>query len=150
MTRTRTLSTVNLPSFYKELGRATVGFDRMFNDLERTFANSQNNGYPPYNIVQVTDDEFTVTIAVAGFSMDELEVTKDKNVLRIEGKPLGNTDDVNYVHKGIAGRSFCREWRLADHVEVSSASLELGMLNVKLVRQVPEELQPKKIAIEEV
>jgi molecular chaperone IbpA len=138
------LQTLDLPNFH----RATIGFDRMFNELERQFANSPNgNGYPPYNIAQINDDEYMISLAVAGFGMDNLEITKDKNILRIEGTAPKGDEHVNFLHKGIGGRSFRREFTLADHVEVTGATLELGMLNVHLTREVPEELQPKKIAI---
>ena len=138
------LTTLDLPNFH----RATVGFDQLFNELDRQFANSaKGSTYPPYNIAQINDNEYMISIAVAGFGMDNLDITKDKNILRIEGKaPIGD-EDVNYLHKGIAGRNFRREFTLADHVEVVSAGLDLGMLNVHLKREVPEELQPKKIAI---
>ena len=138
------LQTLDLPNFH----RATIGFDRMFNELERQFANSPNgNGYPQYNIAQINDDEYMISLAVAGFGMDNLEITKDKNILRIEGTAPKGDEHVNFLHKGIGGRSFRREFTLADHVEVTGATLELGMLNVHLTREVPEELQPKKIAI---
>jgi molecular chaperone IbpA len=88
-----------------------------------------------------------ISIAVAGFGMDNLEITKDKNVLVIEGTTPPGDEDVNYLHKGIGGRNFRREFTLADHVEVENAGLELGMLNIYLKREVPEALQPKKIEI---
>ena len=137
------LTTLDLPSFH----RATIGFDRMFNELERQFANSTSQGYPPYNIVQINDDEYMISIAVAGFGMDNLDITKDKNILRIEGTSPKGDENVNYLHKGIGGRNFRREFTLADHVEVEGATLVLGMLNIHLKREVPEALQPKKIAI---
>ncbi len=137
------LTTLDLPSFH----RATVGFDRLFNEIERQFANSASGGYPPYNIAQLNDDEYVISLAVAGFAMDNLDITKDKNVLRIEGTSPKGDENVTYLHKGIGGRSFRREFTLADHVEVEGATLELGMLNIHLKRYVPEELQPKKIAI---
>ena len=138
------LTTLDLPHFH----RATIGFDRMFNELERQFANSPNgNGYPPYNIAQINEDEYMISLAVAGFGMDNLEIEKDGKMLRIEGTAPKGDEDVNYLHKGIGGRNFRREFTLADHVEVESAGLELGMLNVHLKRNVPEELQPKKIKI---
>jgi molecular chaperone IbpA len=138
------LTTLDLPTFH----RATIGFDRLFDELERGFANSPNgNGYPPYNIAQVNDDEYVITLAIAGFSMDNLDIEKDKNVLKIEGTAPKGDEDVNYLHKGIAGRNFRREFTLADHVEVVNATLDNGMLNVYLKREVPEELQPKKIEI---
>lgn len=137
------LTTLDLPSFH----RATIGFDRLFNEIERQFSTNQAGGYPPYNIVQLNDDEYVISVAVAGFAMDNLDVTKDKNILRIEGVSPKGDDGVTYLHKGIGGRNFRREFTLADHVEVEGATLELGMLNVHLKRYVPEELQPKKIAI---
>ena len=141
---TRLETTVFPPHF----NRATIGFDRLFNDLERQFANSPNgNGYPPYNIAQINDDEYMISVAVAGFGMDNLDITKDGKILRIEGVAPKGDEHVNYLHKGIGGRNFRREFTLADHVEVANAGLELGMLNIHLVREVPEELQPKKIAI---
>jgi molecular chaperone IbpA len=138
------LQTLDLPNFH----RATIGFDRLFDELERSFQNSPNsNSYPPYNIAQINEDEYMISVAVAGFGMDNLDVTKDKNVLRIEGIAPKGGEHVNYLHKGIGGRNFRREFTLADHVEVVSAGLDLGMLNVHLKREVPEELQPKKIEI---
>ena len=138
------LTTLDLPNFH----RATIGFDRLFNDLERQFANSPNgNGYPPYNIAQINEDEYMISVAVAGFGMDNLDITKDGKILRIEGVAPKGDEHVNYLHKGIGGRNFRREFTLADHVEVVNAGLELGMLNVHLKREIPEELQPKKIAI---
>ena len=118
------LTTLDLPNFH----RATIGFDRMFDELERTFANSQSNGYPPYNIAQINEDEYMISLAVAGFGMDNLSIEKDKNVLKIEGTAPKGGDEVNYLHKGIGGRNFRREFTLADHVEVHCANLELGML----------------------
>ena len=138
------LTTLDLPSLH----RATIGFDRLFDEMERKFANSPNSqGYPPYNIAQINEDEYMISLAVAGFGMDNLDITKDKNILTVEGTSPKGDENVNYLHKGIAGRNFRREFTLADHVEVEGATLELGMLNIHLKREVPEELQPKKIAI---
>jgi len=137
------LTTLDLP----QLHRATIGFDRLFNELDRQFANSTSQGYPPYNIAQINEDEYMISLAVAGFGMDNLDVTKDKNILRVEGTSPKGDEQVNYLHKGIGNRNFRREFTLADHVEVVSAGLDLGMLNIHLKREVPEELQPKKIAI---
>ena len=136
------LTNLDLPNFH----RATIGFDRLFNELE--FVNRTNGqGYPPYNIAQINDDEFMISVAVAGFGMDNLEITKDGNQLKIEGTAPKGDEDVNYLHKGIGGRNFRREFTLADHVKVADANLELGMLNVHLVREVPEALKPKTIKI---
>jgi molecular chaperone IbpA len=138
------LTTLDLPNFH----RATIGFDRLFNEMERTFANSSGTGnYPPYNIVQIDENEYMISIAVAGFGMDNLDVTQDGNELVIEGKQPVGSDQANYLHKGIGTRNFKRSFTLAEHVNVKNATLELGMLNVHLVREVPEELQPKRITI---
>ena len=137
------LTTLDLPNFH----RATIGFDRMFNELERQFANSQSNGYPPYNIAKINEDEFMISLAVAGFGMDNLEITKDGNILKIEGTAPKGDEHVDYLHKGIGGRNFRREFTLADHVDVVNANLSLGMLNVHLKRELPEALKPKKIEI---
>jgi molecular chaperone IbpA len=119
----------------------------MFNELERQFANSASQGYPPYNIAQLDEDQYMISIAVAGFDMDNLEIVKDKNILRIEGTSPKGEETVNYLHKGIGARNFRREFTLADHVEVVDANLSLGMLNIRLKREIPEEFQPKKIEI---
>ena len=138
------LTTLDLPNFH----RATIGFDRIFEQMERQFANSPNGqGYPPYNIAQINEDEFMISLAVAGFGMDNLSIEKDGDQLRVEGTAPGGDEEVNYLHKGIGGRNFRREFTLADHVEVVNAQLELGMLNIHLKRSIPEELQPKKIKI---
>jgi len=137
------LTTLDLPNFH----RATIGFDRLFNEMESRFANSASNGYPPYNIAQINEDEYMISLAVAGFGMDNLEITKDGNILKVEGTSPKGDETVNYLHKGIGGRNFRREFTLADHVEVQNANLELGMLNIHLKREVPEELQPKRIKI---
>jgi molecular chaperone IbpA len=134
------LTTLDLP----QLHRATVGFDRMFQDM---FDSNKSTGYPPYNIVQNSDDEYIISVAVAGFDMDNLDITLEKSVLTIEGKSTEADENTNYLYKGIAGRGFSREFRLADHIEVVGATLELGMLNIQLKREVPEALQPKKINI---
>jgi molecular chaperone IbpA len=138
------LTTLDLTPFT----RNSVGFDRLFEQMDRHFANSSGNGYPPYNIVQINEDEYMITLAVAGFGMEDIEITKNGNILNIEGDSAKNQEDtVNYLHKGIATRSFRRQFTLADYVEVEGAELELGMLNVHLKRYIPEEKQPKRIAI---
>lgn len=137
------LQTLDLPSIH----RATIGFDQMFRDMDRMFENSKSTGYPPYNIAQINDNKYMISLAVAGFGMDNLDITLDKNILTIEGTTPKGGDAVNYLHKGIGERNFRRQFTLADHIEVADATLELGMLNIYLVRNVPEELQPKKIAI---
>lgn len=130
------------------LTRASIGFDRLFEQMDRQFTNAANTGYPPYNIIQLNDDEYMITMAVAGFDLSDLQITKDANNLTIEGtSPRRDDENINYIHRGIASRSFKKQFTVAEYVEVESASLELGMLNVHLKRIVPEEKQPKKIAI---
>ena len=136
------ITTLDLPSF----ARSTIGFDRLFNEIERSLPGTANT-YPPYNIAKISDDEYVISLAVAGFAMDNLNITKDKNALRVEGTSPKVSEEVQYLHKGIGARQFRREFTLADHVEVKSATLELGMLNIQLVREVPAELQPKRIEI---
>jgi molecular chaperone IbpA len=137
------LTTLDLPHFT----RATVGFDRLFEELNREFANTKSTGYPPYNVAEINNDEWMISIAVAGFGMDNLDITLDKNTLTVEGTAPGGDEEVKYLHKGIAGRNFRRQFTLAEHIEVANATLDLGMLNIHLKRNVPEELQPKKITI---
>ena len=147
MTKTLTLRSFDIPALHK----FGIGFDNMFDDLMRVSAQQGNTNYPPYNIVQVNDDEYTISVAVAGFTQENLSVTKDKKVLVIEGKQtmgdLVDEEAVKYLHKGISERSFRREFQLADHVEITGAHLELGILSVYLKREVPEEAKPKTIAI---
>ena len=147
MTRnTLTLRSLDIPSIHK----FAVGFDNMFDEILRVNAQQSNSNYPPYNVVQINEDEFMISIAVAGFGLDNLSVTKDKNFLIIEGKNSIKEEDepeINYLHKGISARDFRREFKLADHVEIENAHLELGILNVHLKREIPEEQKPKSIAI---
>ena len=139
------LTTLDLP----QLHRATIGFDRLFQEMDRAFENTKSTGYPPYNIAQINEDEYMISLAVAGFGMDNLDITLEKNILTVEGTAPKGDEEVNYLHKGIGGRSFRRQFTLADHIEVETATLELGMLNIHLVRNIPEALQPKKIAIKQ-
>ena len=148
MTKTLTLRTFDLPAIHK----FGIGFDNLFDDLMRVTAQQGNNNYPPYDIVQVNDDEYMISLAVAGFGFDNLTVIKDKKTLIIEGKHSRETVDnedstAKYLHKGISERSFRREFQLADYVEISNAHLELGILSVHLRREVPEQDKPKTIAI---
>jgi molecular chaperone IbpA len=148
MTKTLTLRSFDIPA----LTKFGIGFDNMFDDLMRVNAQQSSTNYPPYDIVQVNDDEYMISVAVAGFGYDDLSVTKDKKILVIEGRHSRETvenDDstAKYLHKGISERSFRREFQLADHVEITGAHLELGILSIHLKREVPEEAKPKTIAI---
>jgi len=146
MTKTLTLRSADIPAFHK----FGIGFDNMFDELLRVNAQQSNNNYPPYNIVQINEDEFMISIAVAGFGHDNLTVTKEKNFLIIDGAhstDTVNTNTINYLHRGISERNFRREFQLADHVEITNAHLELGILNLYLKREVPEAQKPRSIQI---
>jgi molecular chaperone IbpA len=148
MTKTLTLRSFDIPSIHK----FGIGFDNMFDELMRVSAQQGSTNYPPYDIVQVNDDEYMISVAVAGFGYDDLSVTKDKKILVIEGRHSRETvenDDstAKYLHKGISERGFRREFQLADHVEITGAHLELGILSIHLKREIPEEAKPKTIAI---
>lgn len=140
MTRTMMLD-------FGNYARTTVGFERLFYEMERQIENGKGTGYPPYNVVELGEDEWMISIAVAGFGMENLNITVDKNMLTVEGTAPGGDEEVTYLHKGIAGRTFRRQFTIADHIEVANATLELGMLNIHLKRDIPEVLQPKKITI---
>ena len=149
MTKTLTLRSFDIPAIHK----FGIGFDNMFDELMRVSAQQSTSNYPPYNIVQISEDEYMISVAVAGFGHDNLSVTKDKKFLIIEGThsvaKLADEDNANYtyLHKGISERHFRREFQLADHVEIGNAHLELGILSIHLKREVPEEAKPKTIAI---
>jgi len=146
MTKTLTLRSFDIPALHK----FGIGFDNMFDDLMRVSNQQSTSNYPPYNIVQINEDEYVISLAVAGFGLDNLSIVKDKKFLIIEGKEYQSDSEKvepNYLHKGISNRDFRREFQLADHVEISNAHLELGILSVHLKREVPEEAKPKTIAI---
>ena len=131
--------------------RSTVGFDRMARLLDHAMrATEAANAptFPPYNIEKLGEDEYRITMAVAGFGEGDLEITAENGQLVIAGK-IEKTDDDGrtYLHRGIATRSFERRFDLADHIRVNGASLENGLLHVALVREVPEAMKPRKIEI---
>jgi molecular chaperone IbpA len=131
-----------------QLHKMTVGFDRLFDQmlLAGEYPNTVSTGYPPYNVERVTDDSWRVTIAVAGFGEDDIEVIVDQGNLNVNGKKSDKTDE-NMLYHGIANRQFNRSFQLADYVEVEEATLKDGMLTLNLVRNVPEALRPKKIKL---
>jgi molecular chaperone IbpA len=136
---------------FSPLLRATVGFDRMMQLLDH--ANRVDEGamnYPPYNIEKTGEDAYRITMAVAGFGEEELTVTLHQNQLTIEGKQARDEEEGErrFLHRGIAARAFQRSFQLADHIKVTGARLENGLLHVELVREVPESAKPRTIAIE--
>jgi molecular chaperone IbpA len=131
----------------QSLNRALIGFDRLFNDVERRFANQVQTNYPPYNILKHDDDLFEIEIAVAGFDKEDISIEVDQNLLTIKGQRLKEEDASMYLHRGLAARDFERTFTLAEHMEVGDAELTNGILRVKLTRIVPEALKPRLIAI---
>ena len=128
---------------YSPFYRSTVGFDRLLNLID----NASDQGYPPYNIERSDENNYRVTVAVAGFAEKDLSVDVKDRVLTVSGKKEGAAEKPSFLHQGIAGRAFERSFQLAEHVEVKTARLENGLLHVELERRVPEEKKPRRIAI---
>ena len=128
--------------------RSTVGFDHLFDLLESSVRNSGDN-YPPFNIEKRGEDEFRITLALAGFRAGDIDITAQQNLLTITGRKQDEAKgaDSEMLHVGIANRGFERRFELADHVRVANADLADGLLVIDLVREVPEAMKPKKIAI---
>lgn len=135
--------TVDLSPLY----RTAIGFDRLAGMLEN--ANRlESAGYPPYNIEVTGEDEYQITMAVAGFTDDELSIESKQTELTVSGEKARSEDDCKFLHRGIATRSFERKFQLADHVFVKGARLEHGLLHIELYRELPEALKPRSISIE--
>lgn len=133
---------------FSPLFRSTIGFDRLTRLMDAAVrADGAAPGYPPYNIETTGEDAYRLTMAVAGFGGDELDITVQENTLVVTGKAKKEEEDGRYLHRGIARRAFERRFSLAEHIKVTGASLENGMLHVDLVREVPEAAKPRKIAI---
>jgi len=133
---------------FSPLFRHSVGFDRMQRLLDAAVqTDPSTNSYPPYNIIQVGEEGYRISLAVAGFSDNDLDVTVTDNTLVVSGRLNGEDKETTYLHRGIAGRPFERRFQLADDIKVTGSSLVNGLLNVDLVREVPEEKKPRKIAI---
>lgn len=127
--------------------RATVGFDRLFDYLENASRVDQDN-YPPFDIEKLSDDSYRITLAVAGFKRDELDIVAQQNMLVITGRRADTRNrDGNFLHVGIATRAFERRFELADFVRVTGADLRDGLLTIELVREIPEAMKPRKIDI---
>jgi molecular chaperone IbpA len=126
--------------------RSTVGFDRLFDLLENGLTTQITDGYPPFDLVRDGEDRYHINMAVAGFRPDEIDVTAQQNMLVVTGRKK-DSDDGRYIHRGIAARDFERRFGLADYVQVKNADLADGMLSIELVREIPEAMKPRKIAI---
>ncbi len=139
------MQTLDFSPFY----RASVGFDRLFNLLDQASNEASTKSYPPYNIERLSENEYRISIAVAGFAEDEIDVEVRDRSLLISGNKASKQDGKEFLHRGIATRNFERRFELADHVVVSGANLVNGLLDVDLVREIPEALKPRKIEIKD-
>lgn len=138
-----TLRTIDLPALH----RHSIGFDQMFEQLNRFTNTKGESNYPPHNVVQLDDTHFVIEVAVAGFAEDEIDVELKDNVLVVKGEQKEPALEVTYVHKGISNRDFIRNFPLAEHIEVRGATVKNGILAIALEQVVPEEQKAKKIEI---
>ena len=128
--------------------RSTVGFDRLFDMLENQARVNSGDNYPPFNIARQSEDSYRITLAVAGFRPQDIEITAQANLLTIQGRKREDADDSGeMLHVGIANRGFERRFELADYVRVDNAALADGLLVIDLIREIPEAMKPKKIAV---
>ena len=139
------IRTLDLPTLH----RHAIGFDRMFDELNRTFANSRQDNYPPHNVIELDDTHFVIEVAVAGFKENELDVEFKDQKITIRGEQIREDGalEIKYQHKGISTRNFERTFPLAEHLEVRGATVQNGILSIALELVIPEEKQAKKIAI---
>ncbi|NLS14316.1 Hsp20 family protein [Vibrio sp. SM6] len=133
---------------FTPLYRHAIGFDRLFNLMEAGNVKNSSGGYPPYNIEQRGDNYYRITMAVAGFAQEQLDLTQNENMLIVKGERPAE-EGKNYIYQGIAERNFERKFQLADYVKVIGATMENGLLHVDLEREIPEAMQPRKISIGE-
>jgi len=136
------------------INRALIGFDTMFDQMERRYANSVNNNYPPHNILKTGENQYEIQLAVTGFEKSEISVTIESNVLTVRGEGAESIrheqPEIVYLHRGLASRDFAREFPLAEHIEITGAEIKNGMLIIKLFRNIPESEKPRVIDIVEV
>lgn len=133
---------------FAPLYRSTIGFDHLTSLLDSVTQREQSQpSYPPYNIELLDKDHYRITMAVAGFVDAELQIQSERQTLTVRGQKAEDSKERNYLHQGIAGRNFERVFQLADHVKVTGATLENGLLNIDLVREIPEAMKPRQIAI---
>jgi molecular chaperone IbpA len=131
------------------LFRSTVGFDHLSRLMDMAFETSDQGSYPPYNIEKISDDQYRIAMAVAGFDQDDLTITQEDNILIVKGASKAEGNDTNraFLHRGIAARAFERRFTLSDHVNVTTANVANGMLHIDLLREVPEHKKPRTIEI---
>ena len=138
------MTTIDLTPLY----RNSIGFDRVASLLDSALRTDTVNGYPPYNIQVLEDNRYAISLAVAGFKRSDLDIQLEKGVLTIKGK-VEDQDEKKYLHQGIASRAFERRFHLADHVEVTGADLNDGLLTVNLVKEIPEAMKARSISIKQ-
>ena len=136
------MNAIDLTPFY----RSSIGFDRLGSLINNALASESAASYPPYNIEILDENHYAITLAVAGFEEKELDIQLEQGVLAVKGKKA-KVEERNYLHQGIANRTFERKFNLADHVEVTGAALSNGLLTIRLVREIPEAMKPRSIAI---
>lgn len=132
------------------LNRALIGFDSMFNTLERRYANSPQTNYPPYNVARIDENHYNIEMAVTGFEKSEIEVTIEANELTVRGERTSNDTDPEYLYRGLALRNFERSFTLAEHMKVLTAEIKNGILLIQIEREIPDELKPRVIDIVEI
>jgi molecular chaperone IbpA len=138
------MSSIDLTPLY----RSSIGYDRLGSLIDSALRGSDHaTGYPPYNIEVLDENHYAITLALAGFDKSELDLNVENNVLTIRGQKAKEDEERNYLHLGIANRAFERKFNLAEHVEVTSADLNNGLLTVNLLREIPEAMKPRSIAI---
>jgi molecular chaperone IbpA len=131
---------------FAPLWRSTIGFDRLFDLVDATQQGGNDDNYPPCNVERLGEDRYQISLALAGFSPDELAVTAEQNVLTVEGRKA-EKQQREFLHQGISSRPFKRQFSLADYVQVKGASFDNGLLRIELVREIPEAMKPRRISI---
>ncbi|WP_337841209.1 Hsp20 family protein [Rheinheimera sp.] len=137
------MSNLDFSPFY----RSFIGFDHLANLMDAAVRNEKQPAYPPYNIEVTGEDQYRITMAIAGFGEDELSIETEHNTLLVKGQRADKTEGRRFLHQGIAERNFERKFQLSDYIKVTGASVANGLLHIELVREVPEALKPRKIAI---
>ncbi|MCK1441547.1 Hsp20 family protein [Bradyrhizobium sp. 48] len=130
---------------FAPLWRSTIGFDRLF-DLAETAQRASEDNYPPYNIERLADDHYQISLAVAGFAPEDIVITAEQNVVTVEGSKSDKTER-DFLYRGISHRGFKRQFNLAEYVQVKGAAFDNGLLTIELVREIPEAMKPRRIAI---
>ena len=135
---------------FSQLYRTTVGFDHLSTLLDNIHRSDRTaNSYPPYNIELINENNYQITMAVSGFKSDELDIKSEQRTLTVKGQKHPDENSRNYLHQGIAARNFERKFQLADHIKITGAQLENGLLHIDLAREIPEAMKPKTIPIKE-